>query len=123
MIDKERTIQKAKSKHKEIRPILGKANFRECFFFLHGEFFFLFRTKDNKTHTMRALEVKKSLQMPSIQWAIIVAPVKRMVTRPVSNSPILKLMNQPVRMRPIINVMTRPIKVSDLFKNHQFSNR
>lgn len=108
MIDKERTIRKAKAKYKEIRPILGKKTLEECFFSLRGEVYFQFRTKDKKRHIVRALWTKTSLQVPAVHWGYIVEPVRRMVNEPMSNSPVLKL-------------MTRPIRVRDLFRKKQLS--
>lgn len=108
MIDKERTIRKAKAKYKEIRPIRGKKTLEECFLSLRGEIFFLFRTRDKKTHIIKALWIKRPLQVPAIHWGYIVTPVKRMVNEPVSNSPVLKL-------------MTRPIRVRDLFRKKQLT--
>ncbi len=122
MIDKERTINKAKAKFKAIHPAVGKSTLEECFLSLHGEIFFLFRTKDNKSHTLRALEPKRKLAVQSIQWGLIVAPVKEFATQPVGNSPVLKWMTQPVSIRPVIKAMTRPIRVSDVFRGHQVSD-
>ncbi len=99
MIDKQRTIRKARAKFKEIRPILGSKTLEECFYSLRGEIYFLFRTKDKKTHVLKALRVRRSLQAPTIHWGYILEPVRNIVTEPVSNSPILKLMTKPIRFK------------------------
>ncbi|MDG5816817.1 hypothetical protein QA601_17100 [Chitinispirillales bacterium ANBcel5] len=116
MIDKQRTISKAKARFKKIYPFVGKSTLEECFFSLQGEYYFLFRTKDKKPHTMRALGPKRKLQVPSIQWGIVVSPVKDFVTQPVSNSPVIKFMSKPVSIRPVVKVMTQPISLKPVVK-------
>lgn len=53
MVNKKKYINKAMLKYKAILPIPGKKSLEECFFCLRGEYFFQFRTKDRKTHSMR----------------------------------------------------------------------
>ncbi|MBN1307106.1 MAG: hypothetical protein JXA18_04260 [Chitinispirillaceae bacterium] len=54
MINKDKTINKAVSKYHAIFPVRGKHSIDECFFCLRGEYFFIFRTKDKKVHTLKA---------------------------------------------------------------------
>ena len=54
MVNKEKTIQRAFSKFDTVLPVQGKKSLDECFFCLRGVFFFQFRTKDKKVHTMKA---------------------------------------------------------------------
>jgi len=56
MVDKQKTIRKAQSRYHSIIPIPGKHALEECFFCLRGRYYFQFKTKDKKVHTMKAVE-------------------------------------------------------------------
>ena len=59
MVDKLKTIEKARKKYHEIYPVAGKKWLGECFVSLHGEVLLKFRTKDKKLHTMKAPQIKQ----------------------------------------------------------------
>jgi hypothetical protein len=54
MIDKEKTIKKAISRHGYLYPVRGKHSIEDCFFSLRGETYLMFRTKDKKVHRAKA---------------------------------------------------------------------
>ena len=66
MIDRERTIRKAVARYNLIFPVKGKQLLEECFFCLRGEYHLVFKTKDNKVHTMKACEMHTNVAVHQV---------------------------------------------------------
>ena len=88
MIDKDKTIKKAVDRYEFIFPVNGKHSIDECFFSLRGEIYFIFRTKDKKTHTVKAEKIRT-------------APVSRGSGTETFKS-LLKVINKPIIVRSVI---------------------
>ncbi|MBN1578126.1 MAG: hypothetical protein JW913_16310 [Chitinispirillaceae bacterium] len=88
MINKDKTIAKAVSKYHSIFPVRGKHSIDDCFFCMRGEYFFIFRTKDKKVHTMRAEEFRPVSTSVNINRETL--------------DSIFKMLNKPILVRSLI---------------------
>ncbi len=95
MISKENTITKAISRYKEISPIRGK-QLNDCFFYVHGEILFVFRTKDKKIRTMKAIKIQPVLQ-PSANQSIMMI-IYQTLTKPINFSSLIGKLKEQVAL-------------------------
>lgn len=89
MISKEKTITKALKKYKDIYPMKNKKTFEECFFFLHGEILFVFRTKNMKIRTLKAVRTEPIISTQSSYWQFLNS-IYKVLTKPISLSTLVK---------------------------------
>jgi hypothetical protein len=83
MISKEKTINKALSRYKEIYPMKNKKSFDECFFYLHGEVLFVFRTKNKKIRTIKAVKTTPAIQIQN-SYLLFFISIYKVLTKPIS---------------------------------------
>jgi hypothetical protein len=83
MISKEKTITKALNRYKEIYPMKNKKTFEECFFYLHGEVLFVFRTKNMKIRTLKAVKIAPIIHTQS-SYLQVLSSIHKMLTKPIS---------------------------------------
>jgi hypothetical protein len=89
MINKEKTITKAFKKYKDIYPMKDKKTFEECFFFLHGEILFVFRTKNMKIRTLKAVRTAPIIYTRSSYWQFLTS-IRKVLTKPISFSTLVR---------------------------------
>ena len=80
-----KTIKNAISKYRTIYPIAGKRSLDDCFFFLRGEAFFQFKTKDKKVHSIKASITRPVMEATYFNREML--------------SYIVKIINQPILIR------------------------
>jgi hypothetical protein len=96
MISKGKTINKAISKYKEISPIRGK-QLNDCFFYVHGEILFVFRTsKDKKIRTMKAIKIQPVFQPCANQSIMMI--IYQTLTKPISFSSLIGKLKEQVAL-------------------------
>jgi len=88
MISKEKTINKALNRYKEIYPMKNKKTFEECFFYLHGEVLFVFRTKNMKIRTIKAVKTAPIMQPASSHFQFLIS-IYKVLTKPISVSTLI----------------------------------
>lgn len=88
MISKEKTIKKALNRYKEIYPMKNKKTFEECFFYLHGEILFVFRTKNMKIRTIKAVRTAPIIQPANSYFRFLIS-IHKVFTKPISISTLI----------------------------------
>ncbi len=96
MINKDKAIKKAVAKYHSIFPVRGKQSIEECFFCWRGEYYFLFKTKDKKSHVMKAELSRPVTASVDINRDLFL--------------PLYKVLNKPILVRPLFMINTESSK-------------